>query len=91
MKNITLGRVVVLLSFLLPACHPLAVYHLDPNPNTPKRTRSSPSMTIARDPIGKLPPQFSLCASFYQSLRTRATGQNSLVSHVRVFSEFNIY
>ena len=66
---------LLLLCLLLHPCLPLDVYHLDPNPNTPKEMPVSPSMTIAADPRGKLlPPRFSVCASFNPSLRTQATG-----------------
>ena len=71
---------LLLLCLLLPPCRPLDVFHLDPDPNTPKDMAVSPSITIAEDPVGKLPPQFSLCASFYQSLRTRATGDRTEMS-----------
>ena len=75
--------VLLLLCLLLRPCRAMDVFHLDPDPNTPKDMAVSPSITIAEDPRGKLPPQFSLCASFYQGLRTRATGY----SNVRIFSE----
>ena len=66
--------VLLLLHLLLCPCLPVDVFHLNPDPNTPKLLAVSPSITIAEDPRGKLPPQFSLCASFYQSLTTKAAG-----------------
>ena len=74
------GPVLMLLCLLLCPCQAMDVYHIDPDPNTPKDVSVSPSITIAEDPVGKLPQQFSICASFYQSLRTRATGHKLKMS-----------
>ena len=85
-SNMTYRPALLLLCVLLCPCQPLDVYHLNPDPNTPKEVPVSPRMTIAEDPVGKLPPQFSLCASFYQGLRTRATGDQMMVDQFTLIS-----
>jgi hypothetical protein len=65
--------VLLLSALLLPAPSlQLAVYHLDPNPHTMKEINVSPTVTVATDPTGKLPAQFSICVSFHVSIRSRA-------------------
>ena len=70
--------VPLLLTLLVPRSNPVTVYHLDPSPHSPKpwstgpqsAWTSAPAATVAADPRGRLPDQFSICASFFVSLWT---------------------
>ena len=70
--NMSLLGKVILLCFLR-GCLPMAFYHLEPSPHSSreKASTSPPTLTIGKDPRGKLPEQFSFCFSFYQGLNTR--------------------
>ena len=61
---------VLLLLLLFDCSLCMDVFHLNPDPHSQREIPVSPTITIAEDPRGSLPPQFSLCASFYQSLTT---------------------
>ena len=63
----------------------MRVYHLDPQPHSPKLSSVIPSVTIAEDPRGKLPSSFSICVSLFSGLRTksRAGDKNHFMVEVR--------
>ena len=66
-------QVALLCLLYPPGCWPMAFYHLEPSPHSARKnfSFSPPTLTIAKDPKGKLPELFSICFSFYQGLNTR--------------------
>jgi len=64
------SRSLLLLHLLLQCSLPMKVYHLDPYPHSPQPLQISPLITVANDPIDRLPDQFAVCFSSYASLTT---------------------
>ena len=73
----------ILHSLFLPSLS-VTSYHLAPNLHSDQQQAVPPSVTIGQDPRGKLPPKFTICASFYFGLRTRVTQRKAkLVLDIR--------